>query len=90
MSYDLDGGGLYSDDTGGYTRLERAAARAAETNDLTPLLKEELRLQILTKRHATGKTAIDIDLKAEPKTYRVSVQTASDPENPLGGGGDGQ
>ncbi|XP_041351157.1 cyclic AMP-dependent transcription factor ATF-3-like [Gigantopelta aegis] len=67
----LSSGGLLSVPSGCDTRLERAAARAAETNNLTPLLKEELRLQILTKRHAKGKTEIDIDFKTEPRSYKL-------------------
>ena len=51
-------------------RLQRACQEAERTNQLMPVLKEELRLRILTKRMEKGEPEIDT-VPETPKTYEV-------------------
>ena len=58
-------------------RLQRAMSVAMETRQITPLLKEELRLTIMAKRMAAGQT--DIDVTFPPgKSYDVSLLTSGE------------
>ncbi|XP_067682116.1 uncharacterized protein [Haliotis asinina] len=52
-------------------RLERAMSVAMETKQITPLLKEELRLSILTKRFAEGKEDIQVNFP-QPQSYDLT------------------
>ncbi|XP_071079030.1 cyclic AMP-dependent transcription factor ATF-3-like [Haliotis cracherodii] len=52
-------------------RLERAMSVAMETNQITPLLKEELRLSILTKRFSEGKEDIQVNFP-QPRSYDLT------------------
>ncbi|XP_048254642.1 cyclic AMP-dependent transcription factor ATF-3-like [Haliotis cracherodii] len=54
-------------------RLRKAVAMVTETQRLTPLLKEELRLQILTKRHANGQAEIDKE-DHTPKQFELTPE----------------
>ncbi|XP_046559830.1 uncharacterized protein LOC124268850 [Haliotis rubra] len=52
-------------------RLERAMSVAMKTKQITPLLKEELRLSILTKRLAEGKEDIQVNFP-QPHSYDLT------------------
>ncbi|CAG5114899.1 unnamed protein product [Candidula unifasciata] len=54
-------------------RLERARQETERTNQLTPLLKEELRLRILSKRLEKGEPDIEIN-STEPRSYELTEE----------------
>ncbi|BFZ12458.1 hypothetical protein BsWGS_15497 [Bradybaena similaris] len=54
-------------------RLERARQETERTNQITPLLKEELRWRILSKRLEKGEPEIEIN-PAEPKSYELTEE----------------
>ncbi|CAL1539707.1 unnamed protein product [Lymnaea stagnalis] len=54
-------------------RLERAWQETERTNQVTPILKEELRLRILTKRLKKGEPDIDTS-SVEPKNYELTEE----------------
>ena len=51
-------------------RLLQAAEEVMKTKAITPLLKEELRLSILIKRHAQGEELIKTEFK-DPEYHEV-------------------
>ncbi|XP_046340554.2 uncharacterized protein LOC124121580 [Haliotis rufescens] len=48
-------------------RLQLATQVSMETNQMTPLIKEELRLSIIKKRHASGQEDIKVEFKDAEK-----------------------
>ena len=52
-------------------RLQRACQEMERTKQITPVLKEELRLRILHKRMEKGEPEIETGAAAEPKKYEV-------------------
>ncbi|XP_067681251.1 uncharacterized protein [Haliotis asinina] len=48
-------------------RLQLATQVSMETNQMTPLIKEELRLSIIKKRHASGQEDIKVEFKEAEK-----------------------
>ncbi|RUS73875.1 hypothetical protein EGW08_018361 [Elysia chlorotica] len=53
-------------------RLQRARLEMERTNQITPVLKEELRLRILHKRMEKGEPEIETGASAEPKKYELT------------------
>ncbi|KAK3776002.1 hypothetical protein RRG08_043687 [Elysia crispata] len=53
-------------------RLQRARLEMERTNQITPVLKEELRLRILHKRMEKGEPEIETGAAAEPKKYELT------------------
>ncbi|GFR61751.1 hypothetical protein ElyMa_000111300 [Elysia marginata] len=52
-------------------RLQKARLEMERTNQITPVLKEELRLRILHKRMEKGEPEIETGAASEPKKYEV-------------------
>lgn len=53
-------------------KLRQACQQASATNSMTPLIKQELQLTILHRRHMSGKGEVEEEPKKAP-VKRVSV-----------------
>lgn len=60
-------------------RLARAAETSLKTKSISPVLREELRLSILNRRHANGQEELSVEFKKPVKhdvsTYSISMFT---------------
>lgn len=63
---------MWSDDIYEETKLHLAALEAYNTGKITPLLKEELKYYIQTRRLSEGKNELVVDFNVIPKKSQVN------------------